>query len=894
MVARDPIDWPGGDPIDDPPPPESEEVPTFDTGPVTVAKEGKPLPTVYGTFKVPAILLEKAAPVSAVPPRRVASTAYEAGEYVTVLAYVVLGASSQDAVFLCTTGGTASGSADFSTAGSPIAMNSIYGPDGGCYWKLVGLGALKVNTQAILMGLCEGEGKGSLQMWWDKERVNALSLTQPGRKLTIQLGKDDLSQAIPSPFDSTTDYQHTMVVYGTAVPTGTEKEVPGLFFEVQGVMFGVATRDVNPADVFNDLLTHSRRGRGWPSGRVDSSVTGTAAGGFRVYCDALGIRLSMCLNAQRSVMEILQDILTATNSDAVWSGGKIKVIPLGDKATTSHVYGSTNYTPVNTSQYALGVDDFLNKDQPVRVERRADADCYNSWPIEYVHGASGSYQRTTVEDKEQANIDTRELWRAPTTVLPFSFPGGEVPVTISRILAQRSLYVRNKYFFRLSWRYIRLEPLDIVTLTEPEMGLNATPVRILSITEGEDYTIDVVAEDYPESVQGAVSYTPQAGDGYASNDKLTTAQLPTAVDGTQMTVSQAVIGAAAVIAGCLPDAAGTRSNFNNLWPNPSSEVAPPSGADESQPEWYLRRFTAPAWIATHAYIVGDTCTNGGKGYIVTTGGTSAGSGGPTGTGTNIVDGAGALRWDYVSSVVFTATPYSGNYTRVVMSDGGSVLSFPVSEGESVYMTAMGKKVSTGNVNVDITFLDARGNGLGGASQSSTSGSWTKLSAFATAPAGTVKCEAQFYGVSGAGNGLLFDALFVGRGVDPGQLTPGTERQVQQVTSGVSAWTSNLVQESWVAPTLAGTWVNYGGGYLNAGYYKDVGGTVHLRGMIKSGTIGTTAFTLPSGYRPSATCRFVTESNSAHGICTIDSSGVVTPAAGNNAWFSLDGITFDTR
>jgi hypothetical protein len=135
-----------------------------------------------------------------------------------------------------------------------------------------------------------------------------------------------------------------------------------------------------------------------------------------------------------------------------------------------------------------------------------------------------------------------------------------------------------------------------------------------------------------------------------------------------------------------------------------------------------------------------------------------------------------------------------------------------------------------------------------------------------------------------------DILYASAANTLARLGIGTAPQNLGIAAGVPSW---LGDTAWTAPTLAGTWVNFGGGYNNAGYWKDSTGRVHLRGMIKSGTIGTTAFTLPSGYRPSATCRFAAESNSAYGICTIDSAGVVTPAAGNTAWFSFDGMSFNT-
>lgn len=63
-----------------------------------------------------------------------------------------------------------------------------------------------------------------------------------------------------------------------------------------------------------------------------------------------------------------------------------------------------------------------------------------------------------------------------------------------------------------------------------------------------------------------------------------------------------------------------------------------------------------AWAASTAYVIGNQVTNGGNVYLCDTSGTSAGSGGPTGTGTNIADGS--ARWDYVSAASSTAVGLS--------------------------------------------------------------------------------------------------------------------------------------------------------------------------------------------------------------------------------------------
>lgn len=99
--------------------------------------------------------------------------------------------------------------------------------------------------------------------------------------------------------------------------------------------------------------------------------------------------------------------------------------------------------------------------------------------------------------------------------------------------------------------------------------------------------------------------------------------------------------------------------------------------------------------------------------------------------------------------------------------------------------------------------------------------------------------------------------------------------------------------SWTAPTLQNSWVNFDATHFSpAGYRKDGNGFVHLRGLIKSGvtTVGTTLFTLPTGYRPELTVIHAVASNDAFGEARVNNDGTVTINAGTS-WFCLDGITF---
>lgn len=91
------------------------------------------------------------------------------------------------------------------------------------------------------------------------------------------------------------------------------------------------------------------------------------------------------------------------------------------------------------------------------------------------------------------------------------------------------------------------------------------------------------------------------------------------------------------------------------------------------------------------------------------------------------------------------------------------------------------------------------------------------------------------------------------------------------------------------PTLAGAWVDYGGAFEGARYWKDRDNIVHLEGLVKSGA--GTIFTLDAGYRPANTHIFSVVGNNLIARIDVDSAGIVSLSVGNNAFIQLSGITF---
>jgi hypothetical protein len=93
------------------------------------------------------------------------------------------------------------------------------------------------------------------------------------------------------------------------------------------------------------------------------------------------------------------------------------------------------------------------------------------------------------------------------------------------------------------------------------------------------------------------------------------------------------------------------------------------------------------------------------------------------------------------------------------------------------------------------------------------------------------------------------------------------------------------------PAFQNAWVNFGAGFRAAGFFKDGTNTVHVTGVVKTGVVNTAIFTLPSGFRPSASIIFAICSNSLFGYVQVDSTGDVTVKVGSNVFAALDGVSF---
>lgn len=131
-----------------------------------------------------------------------------------------------------------------------------------------------------------------------------------------------------------------------------------------------------------------------------------------------------------------------------------------------------------------------------------------------------------------------------------------------------------------------------------------------------------------------------------------------------------------------------------------------------------------------------------------------------------------------------------------------------------------------------------------------------------------------------------------------QLPASDQRWIRDVEKRVEKIERRVPKApDYIAPTLLGTWTNFGGAYETAGYTITEHGIVLLRGLVVPGAggYGTNVFTLPVGYRPALEgiycCVSFTGIAYGFGDARVQANGNIFAVAGGAAWISLAGITF---
>ncbi|MFX8857949.1 phage tail protein [Acinetobacter baumannii] len=371
-------------------------------------------------------------------------------------------------------------------------------------------------SASLMLGLCENQIKKIGLIWVDKEQYvpkqeGSISL-DPIDQLKFELfdgnNNPPWGWLVSRHPEQAINYPCLGYVACANYEMGNSASLSNHNFEViSTITLSETIDDANPADVIEDFITHPRHGAAPNLNIADLEE-------FRTYCRAAKLLISPAFTEQRPAYETINEIVEAVNCAVVPSSDGLKIRSFGDSAITGN---GVTFTPDLTPVYHLTDDDFIGDDEPVRVRRSRDTDAYNHVQIEYINRYN-QYNTETTEAKDQANIEMFGL-RTEDPVECHYFCEPKIARHAAQLRLQRLLYVRNEYEFTLGWKYCRLEPMDIVTITDEALGLNHFPVRITRIEEDEFGELTITAEELAVGSRSAIEYDSQASNGYQGGNE---------------------------------------------------------------------------------------------------------------------------------------------------------------------------------------------------------------------------------------------------------------------------------------------------------------------------------------------------------------------------------------
>jgi hypothetical protein len=180
---------------------------------------------------------------------------------------------------------------------------------------------------------------------------------------------------------------------------------------------------------------------------------------------------------------------------------------------------AASFTPNLTPVYDLTDKDFIdekgNKD-PVQVER---ADVFSLPTIQRVEVLSRGNQYTSlpVEARDQSQIEVFGP-RVGSTIQAHEICDEFIMgPSIAQTILQRELYVRTKFTFKLSWEYCLLDPMDVVTITDANLGLSNYPVRIIEVEEDDKGLLSFTCEEFVSGISNPGLNPSASGGGFQPN-----------------------------------------------------------------------------------------------------------------------------------------------------------------------------------------------------------------------------------------------------------------------------------------------------------------------------------------------------------------------------------------
>lgn len=226
----------------------------------------------------------------------------------------------------------------------------------------------------------------------------------------------------------------------------------------------------------------------------------------RLQCRANGLYGSLSMNSQQAASDWLKTLYDAADAAPVFMGFKLFSMPYSEVSAAGNgaIYNAPTASGP-TFNLTTENGDFIaqSNDAPIKVQTAARVDQPNVLQMQCINRSS-NYNPSTVEQPDAAGISLFGVRKAdPIT------NNAVQDVTIARqllaIQVRKLQYGGDIYTFTLPARYCLFGPMGagggglqdaVITVSDPLASMFDIPVRITSISENDDQSLDCEAEPF--------------------------------------------------------------------------------------------------------------------------------------------------------------------------------------------------------------------------------------------------------------------------------------------------------------------------------------------------------------------------------------------------------------
>lgn len=335
------------------------------------------------------------------------------------------------------------------------------------------------------LALGEGIINGITKVWVGNNAYSSLTALNSnadntGSGLALNTGSNEQPTTYMSTHhpDIATGYGKLAYVYGRIFLGEDTASMPSYSFEVKGTLLADGT-DANPADIISDILT--RIGLG---GYIDTESWKN----YRLYCLEADLLISTpedAFNSQKKAQEIIAAILEATNTYMFWSVNRFKFVPRDDIARGG-------WQPNKEVIYDLDADELIEQSNgaPVIFRRKDSSEIYNYVTVNFTNRAN-EYESESVSYQDIASIKTYGI-RSKSYDAKW-YHTKERALKYAQMKTRLAQTECNQYTLKLPWKYCRLEPGDLIRITDKAIGIEGQVAMVSEVVEDKKGLITVTA-----------------------------------------------------------------------------------------------------------------------------------------------------------------------------------------------------------------------------------------------------------------------------------------------------------------------------------------------------------------------------------------------------------------